>query len=132
VSETYQLSNLDPNTFEHLVNMLALRVLGLGHTSFGPGSDGGRDGYFEREAPYPSTSERWSGIWFIQSKFHKPHLSKDPQKWLVERIREELKEFGDPNSKRKLPNNWIIATNIDPSGSPMTGSFDKSSQVGGR
>src|SRR5690242_5073460 len=92
VSDTYKLSNLDPNTFEHLVNMLALRVLGLGHTSFGPGSDAGRDGYFEGEAPYPSASDRWSGIWFIQSKFHRPHLSKDPQKWLVERIREELKE----------------------------------------
>ncbi len=129
MSETYQLSNLDPNTFEHLVNMLALRVLGLGHTSFGPGSDGGRDGYFEGEAPYPSASDRWSGIWFIQSKFHKPHLSKDPHKWLVERIREELKEFKDPNSERQLPNNWIIATNIDPSGSPMTGSFDKARKL---
>ena len=55
---SYELHKLDSNTFEHLVNMLALRVLGAGHTGFGPGSDGGRDGYFEGEAPYPSTSTR--------------------------------------------------------------------------
>ena len=122
--ESYDLTKLDPNSFEHMVNLLALRVLGSGHTGFGPGSDGGRDGYFEGEAPYPSQSERWSGRWYIQSKFHKPHLSKDPQKWLIERVDEELKEFAKPDSKRKWPDNWILASNIEPSGAPATGAFD--------
>ncbi|MEH2231692.1 MAG: hypothetical protein V7K71_19055 [Nostoc sp.] len=45
--DSYDLTQLDPNTFEHLVNNLALRALGLGLTGFSPGSDGGRDGYFE-------------------------------------------------------------------------------------
>jgi hypothetical protein len=110
--ESYDLTQLDPNAFEHLVNLLALRVLGLGHTGFSPGSDGGRDGYFEGDAPYPSETDRWSGCWYIQSKFHKPNLSKDPQKWLIDRIKEELKEFQKPDSKRKWPDNWIIATNM--------------------
>src|SRR5713226_2753857 len=81
--DSYDLSQLNPTSFEHLVNALALRVLGAGHTGFAPGPDGGRDGYFEGEAPYPSASDRWKGRWFIQSKFHKPHLSKDPQGWLL-------------------------------------------------
>src|SRR5688572_19331070 len=125
MADAYDLTKLDPNSFEHLVNMLTLRVLGRGHTGFGPGADGGRDGYFEGEAPYPSSTNRWSGTWYIQSKFHKPHLSQDPQKWLLAQIEEELNLFATPESKRKWPDNWIVATNIDQSGVPETGSFDK-------
>ena len=127
--DSYDLNPLDPNTFEHLVNHLALRVLGLGLTGFSPGSDGGRDGYFEGEAPYPSETDRWSGCWYIQSKFHKPNLSKAPQKWLLAQIREELKEFKNRDSRRKWPDNWIVATNIDPSGVPETGVFDKAREL---
>lgn len=123
-----ELHRLDPQTFEHLVNALAIRVLGNGTTGFGPGSDGGRDGYFEGEANYPSERERWSGRWYIQSKYHRPHLSKDPQKWLLQRIEEELESFKSAEGMRAWPDNWIIATNIDPSGVPETGLFDRARQ----
>ena len=123
--DSYDLTALDPGAFEHLVNLLATQVLGSGHTGFGPGSDGGRDGYFEGEAPYPSEADHWSGRWYIQSKFHKPHLSTDPQKWLIDQLQSELEQFSKPTTKRVWPDNWIIATNIDPSGTPMTGSFDQ-------
>lgn len=123
------LTRLDPYSFEHMVNLLALRVLGPGHTGFGPGSDGGRDGFYFGEAPYPSSEKRWRGRWYIQSKFHSQNLSKDPQKWLLERIEEEIKEFKKPDSKRQWPDNWIIATNIEPSGRPMTGAFDKANEM---
>ncbi|MDT5270394.1 MAG: hypothetical protein QOH49_2580 [Acidobacteriota bacterium] len=129
MSNGYDLTKLDPNSFEHLVNALALRVLGAGHTGFGPGSDGGRDGYFEGEAPYPSLTDRWSGRWYIQAKFYQPNLSKNPQKWLIEKINEEIQEFNKPTSKRQWPDNWIIATNIDPSGVPQTGAFDQARKI---
>lgn len=125
MTQSYDLSKLDPDTFEHMVNALVLAVLGAGATGFGPGSDGGRDGYFEGEAPYPSATDRWKGVWYIQSKFHRPHLSDDPQKWLLTQVKEELKEFTKPDTKRKWPENWIIATNIDQSGVPDTGAFDR-------
>lgn len=121
---SYDLTKLDPGSFEHLVNLLALRVLGTGHTGFGPGSDGGRDGYFEGSAPYPSATDRWSGHWYIQSKFHAPHLSKNPQKWLLQQIAAEISIFQDRGSRRTWPDIWIVATNIDPSGAAQTGSFD--------
>jgi hypothetical protein len=129
MAESYDLTKLDANSFEHLVNLLALHVLGAGHTGFGPGSDGGRDGYYEGEAPYPSETERWLGRWYIQSKFHKPHLSKDPQKWLIEQIQKEIKEFERSDARRQWPDNWIVATNIDPSGSPETGAFDRARKL---
>lgn len=129
MAQPYELTRLDPITFEHLVNMLAMRVIGDGLTGFGPGADGGRDGYFEGTAPYPSLTDRWSGTWYIQSKFHRPQLSGNPQTWLVEKIQEEINEFKKPRSRRKLPRNWIIATNIEPSGVPETGAFDKASDM---
>jgi len=124
MADSYDLSKLGSDSFENIVNFLALKTLGLGSTSFGPGADGGRDGSFEGEAPYPSETERWKGVWYIQSKFHKPHLSKDPQKWLIGQVRQEIEAFDKEESDRIWPDNWIIATNIDPSGKPDTGSFD--------
>jgi hypothetical protein len=123
--QSYELTRLDPASFEHMANQIALRVLGAGHTGFGPGADGGRDGYFEGEAAYPSDAEHWVGRWYIQSKFHPPHLSSDPQKWLLDQIKAELAEFQKPETRRTWPDNWILITNIDPSGSAKTGSFDK-------
>jgi len=122
---SYDLSRLSPNEFESLVNFLALHTLGLGVTSFAPGADGGRDGYFEGEAPYPSKTNCWKGTWFIQSKFHAPHLSKDSQTWLLQQVESEISAFNSHESDRQWPDIWILATNIDPSGKATTGTFDK-------
>src|SRR5688572_14703793 len=75
-----ELTNLGAATFQHLVNALAIHVLGPGITSFAPGPDGGRDCLFEGEAPYPSVTERWRGRWYIQSKHLSPHVSRDEHK----------------------------------------------------
>jgi hypothetical protein len=124
MTNSYDLTQLDTNSFESMVNFLAMKVLGKGVSGFAPGADGGRDGYFQGEAPYPSEKTRWSGTWYIQSKFHKPHLSTNPQKWLIGQAREEIKAFLKPNA-RTLPDIWIIATNVEPSGNEHTGAYDK-------
>lgn len=129
MSDSYDLNKLGPDAFEHLVNHLAIKVLGAGHTGFGPGADAGRDGLFEGEAPYPSTSERWSGTWYIQSKFHKPNPSENAHKWLIGQVKRELDEFQRHDSKRRWPDIWILATNIDPSGYPETGAFDQARKL---
>ena len=100
MADSHDLSQLGPDCFEHMANLLALRVLGSGHTGFGPGPDAGRDGYFQGKAPYPSETDCWSGIWYIQAKFPKPHLTTNPQRWLTDQIKNELKEFTKPGSKR--------------------------------
>lgn len=124
-TSSFELTRLDTATFEHLVNSLATKVLGAGVTGFAPGADGGRDGYFEGEASYPSETDRWNGVWYIQSKFHAPSLSTNSQKWLQKQVEAEIKEFSKPDSTREIPRNWIIATNIDLSGTSSTGTFDK-------
>lgn len=124
-TRAFELTRLDSATFEHLVNTLALKILGNGVAGFAPGPDGGRDGYFEGEADYPSAQTRWRGTWYIQSKFHAPSLTGDPQKWLQKQVQLEIEEFARADSGRTLPDNWIIATNVDPSGAAGTGTFDK-------
>jgi len=106
-----------------------MRVLGAGLTGFGPGPDGGRDGYFEGKAPYPSNVDHWEGTWYIQSKFHAAHLSTDPQKWLLNQIQLEINSFKSPTSRRFIPDIWIIATNIEPSGVAETGCFDAAREM---
>lgn len=125
MTNSYDLSKLDPDTFENLITSLATNTLGAGTTGFGPGSDGGRDTYFEGEANYPSQVDRWKGTWYIQSKFHRPHLSKNSQAWLIQQVTEELRLFQEDDTKRIWPDIWILATNIDPSATPETGSWDK-------
>lgn len=122
MSNSYDLTQLDAHSFEHMVNSLALTVLGKGVTGLAAGADGGRDGLLTGEAPYPTDVDRWTGTWYIQSKFHKPHLSKDPQKWLIAEVKSEIKDFAD--KVRVIPDIWIIATNIEPSGTPSTGAYD--------
>ena len=129
MSEAYDLSQLEPEVFEHMVNALVLAVLGSGATGFGPGPDGGRDGYFQGEAPYPSQTDRWSGVWYIQSKFHRPNLSPNHQRWLLEKIEDELAQFKNAKGKRVWPDIWILATNVDPSGAAETGAFDRAREL---
>lgn len=120
----YNLNEMDPNSFEHMANALAIKILGSGLTTFGPGSDGGRDGWFHGEASYPTSAEHWSGEWYIQSKYHKPNLSTDHNKWLISQLRGEITSFSAANTKRVWPGNWIVVTNIDYSGTPRRGVFD--------
>jgi hypothetical protein len=129
MAASHDLSRLGAYEFEHLVNQLALQVLGSGHSLFGPGSDGGRDGYFEGTAPYPSAADHWTGKWYIQSKFLAPRIGVDPQKWLLGEIRNELAQFADRSGNRKWPDIWIVASNVDPSGVPETGAFDRAFQL---
>ena len=128
-----ELTRFDAATFEHLVNALATKEIGKGVTGFAPGPDGGRDGYFEGEAEYPSSAQRWSGVWYIQSKFFIPSVSgRDPQKWLQTQVKNELKEFMREESQREFPDNWIIATNVDVSGVKNKGTFDKVREMVGQ
>lgn len=123
MTQSYDLTQMDSGSFEHMVNFIALKRLGAGVTGFASGPDGGRDGLLRGKAPYPSENECWEGVWYIQSKFHKPHLSSNEQKWLINEVKKELSEFGDVH-KRRVPDIWVIATNIDASGHHQAGSYD--------
>ena len=64
------LNDLDPLSFQHMVNDLCIRVLGAGYNSFAPGPDGGRDGLFEKWerscVMMPKSSARW---WSFKGRY---------------------------------------------------------------
>lgn len=106
-----------------MVNFIAMNVLGKGVTGFASGADGGRDGYMKGKAIYPTPNDNWEGIWYIQSKFHALNISGNHQRWLIRQVRDEIKSFTDDRNRR-IPDIWIIATNVEPSGTSQTGTYD--------
>lgn len=126
MTTTYRLDALGADEFEHLVMTLALRVLGPGATGFAPGPDGGRDGIFVGEAPYPSTTDRWGGKWVIQAKYHSG--GGDHSAWLLRTVSDEVGKFAKDKS-RQWPDNYIFVTNVEPTGNPRTGSFAKAQSL---
>ncbi|MCS5452275.1 NACHT domain-containing protein [Enterobacter huaxiensis] len=123
MANSYELTQLNSYSFEHMVNFIAMNVLGKGVTGFASGADGGRDGYMKGKAIYPTPNDNWEGIWYIQSKFHALNISGNHQKWLIRQVRDEIKSFTDDRNRR-VPDIWIIATNVEPSGTSQTGTYD--------
>ena len=92
----YNLSGLNPREFEHLVQALALAVIGPGVMAFGDGPDGGREATFRGRMSYPSVSAPWEGYLVIQAKFRQ-RPAGDPHKdgaWLLDQLNQELDKFG--------------------------------------
>lgn len=132
MNTNHQLDNLNAYSFQHMVNDLAMRVLGPGLTVFASGADGGRDAFFEGEAPYPSTEDKWSGVWYIQSKFRESRSSqssKTDSQWLLEQIKDEITAFKDSRRGRRKPDALIIATNVNPTAVAEKGSFDRANAL---
>ena len=65
----YALNRLSSRSFEHLVQSLAVKILGAGITIFGDGPDGGREATFEGKVLYPSGADPWDGYGVVQVKF---------------------------------------------------------------
>jgi hypothetical protein len=66
----YNFGGLDSEQFEHLAQALLAKIIGPGITMFGAGKDGAREATYTGSAPYPTDSERWTGAWIFQVKYH--------------------------------------------------------------
>ncbi len=67
----YDFTGLSSTSFEHLVQSLAIKILGPGVTVFGDGPDGGREATYEGRMNFPSATEPWNGYCVVQAKFRK-------------------------------------------------------------
>ena len=119
----YDLSRLSSRSFEQLVQALATRVIGPGVLPFGDGPDGGRDAVFEGKINFPSSVDGWDGYGVIQAKFlQSPRNAKHDGDWVIEQLDGELKEYCDHESTRRIPEYYILATNV-----PLTAVADRGS-----
>ena len=109
----YDLSRLSNRSFEHLVQALAVRVLGPGIVVFGDGPDGGREATFERKVPYPTPVDGWDGYGVVQAKYRqRPKDTQQDGTWAVDQLNDEIRKYTDPESKLRKPDYFIFATNV--------------------
>jgi hypothetical protein len=125
----YNLSNLDPRNFEHLVQALAKKFIAPGVTPFGDGPDGGREAMYEGEMDYPARAKRWKGRLVLQCKFRK-QPSGDTKKdgdWAVAQLAQELEKYSRRPGKKALtiPAYYLFVTNVKLTPFLKSGSKDR-------
>lgn len=109
----YALNRLSSRSFEHLVQSLAVKVLGPGISVFGDGPDGGREATFEGKVPFPSPEDPWDGYGVIQAKFlQRPQGTPKDGDWAVDQLRHELEKFLDPDRDLRDPDYFVYVTNV--------------------
>ena len=109
----YDFRGLTSRYFEQLIQALAVKVIGPGVVPFGDGPDGGRDATFEGNFPYPSATDCWDGYGVIQAKFlQRPRDVGHDGEWVVSQLKSELEAYCDAKSNRRLPEYFVLATNV--------------------
>jgi hypothetical protein len=113
----YNFTRLGSKYFEQLVQAIAIKVLGYGTIIFGSGPDGAREATFEGRVKYPSDTENWNGYIVVQAKCREqPKGDYRDADWLVSQLESEFKKFLAPPRSLRVPDYYIIATNVELSG----------------
>jgi hypothetical protein len=122
----YNLSALNSRSFEQFVQVLASKIIAPGILIFGDGPDGGREATYDGRIPFPSSAEQWDGYVVIQAKFlQKPQNPQSNARWLLAELRKELRAFGNRAKRRRMPEYYILVTNVVLSAVAKTGGKDK-------
>ena len=126
----YDLSQLSSRSFEHLIQALAVKVLGPGVGIFGDGPDGAREATFDGRVPYPSTADNWDGYGVVQAKFHQRsgNVTQDGD-WAVAQLKSELNKYLDIDNNLRKPDYFIYATNVVLTPVKEKGSKDRAQAV---
>ena len=109
----YDLSQLSSRSFEHLIQALAVKVLGPGVGIFGDGPDGAREATFDGRVPYPSTADNWNGYGVVQAKFRQrsANVTQDGD-WAVAQLKSELNKYLEIDNNLRKPDYFIYVTNV--------------------
>ena len=112
----YDLSRLNPISFERLIRALAFAELGPAGTTFSSGPDGARDFIYDGEIR-GFEAKNWNGYLVVQAKFRdKLDGGKGDVDWLESQLDAELKKYSASGRGIKSPEYYIIATNVSLSG----------------
>ena len=122
----YPLNNLSAREFEHVIQDIACIHVAKGITFYGDGPDGGREAIFEGRMDYPSINDAWDGYLILQCK-HKirPFSDHRDASWLASQLEGEMKKFEDPIRDLRMPEYYILASNVSLSAYPESGGKDK-------
>jgi ATPase family protein associated with various cellular activities (AAA) len=121
----YELTRLGNQEFEHLVQSLAVAVLGPGVSIFGSGRDGGREATFDGPVPIVTHGAQWDGYGVIQAKYRERlGTPKQDCQWLIGQLRKELDGWQEAQ-ERRCPDYYIVATNCVLSPALDSGGIDR-------
>jgi hypothetical protein len=120
----YRLNGLGDQEFERMIQALLKEIIGSGTITFGAGPDGGREATHSGRAPYPSSTEQWSGEWIFQAKFHDTDLigQTKARAAVVKDADGELDKI--VNKYKRRCDNYILATNVSLSSVSGSGTHD--------
>lgn len=121
----FNLGSLSTRSFQSLIEALSLETLGVPSVFFPSGPDGGRDIVFEGKIR-GYEEKRWEGYLVVQIKY-KEKLeggTKDAQ-WLASEVQKEIAQFSSAKSTRRMPDYFIICSNVSLSGADGNGSSGK-------
>ena len=108
----YALARLSHRSFEHLVQALAVKIIGPGIVVFGDGPDGGREATFERKVAFPSALDPWDGYGVVQAKFlQRPYGAPKDGDWALDQLKDELSKYLDSSKNLRQPDYFVFATN---------------------
>jgi hypothetical protein len=124
--EKFDLSRLNPGGFERLVRALSFKLLGPGGTVYSAGPDGARDFTFDG-AIKGYEKKKWNGYLVLQAKFRESTQSGEPVEWLKRQIEKELRKYRESAGRLKVPQYYILATNVH-----LSGADGRASKKGGR
>ncbi|TCQ73810.1 hypothetical protein EDF68_1171, partial [Ochrobactrum sp. BH3] len=115
-------------SFEQLIQAIALERFGSGICIFGSGADGGREATYKGKLP-DFDAKNWDGYTLIQAKCKEQLLndSRDAA-WLCTQLTKELEKFVD-NPQLERPDYYLLTTNITLSSVPETGGKAKIDKV---
>ena len=122
----YDLSRLSSRSFEHLIQSLAIRLLGPDIVVFGDGPDGGREATFEGKVPFPKPANSWDGYGVVQAKYRQRlGDTKQDGNWAVDQLKDEIRKYTDPDRNLRKPDYFIFATNVVLTSVSKKGSKDR-------
>ena len=126
----YDLQGLSNRSFEHLVQALAVKIIGPHVKVFGDGPDGGREATFDGKSQYRSADGGWDGYGVIQAKFlQRLRDSKADGQWAIDQLKSELKKYSDPDRAVRRPEYFVFATNVVLTPVSEQGSKDKAIEI---
>ncbi|MFZ3308364.1 MAG: hypothetical protein WA280_03230, partial [Xanthobacteraceae bacterium] len=119
-------SHFSPKSFERLTQAVCVHLFGAGTVIFGSGPDGGREATFSGAVPFPSRANEWNGYIVIQAKCRElPRNNIEDANWLTTQLQNEFKKYSDKKRRLKLPDYYLVSTNIRLSAVASIGGRDK-------
>ena len=107
----YDFSQFSTQSFERLIQAMAVASCGAKTQIFGAGPDGAREATFEGLCRLGAVE--WDGYVVFQAKYRAQNGEpKDNADWLIRQIDLELKKFSDARRALRRPDFYVFASNV--------------------